>query len=85
MYRTMAGTTGFLRGVVSVADPFTLINVSVWANGREMLQWSGNPDHLWAVRWTYGRSQEVWSGIARLSEIRPNAQIWGGAFSKLGE
>ncbi len=69
---------GFLRGQVSVADPWTIINVSVWLSLRAMFDWSGTEDHVKAVRWTYSHASETWSAQSRLLHVSPSGHRWGG-------
>lgn len=78
LYRDIAGHPGFVRGQVSVADPWTVVNISVWEGRRAMLEWSGLPGHIDAVRWTYGRTREVWSADWSLNRVSRSASRWEG-------
>lgn len=43
-----------------------------------MLRWLGCDGHVKAVRWTYARVAEVWSGDASLSHGSRSAWRWDG-------
>lgn len=83
LYRQGRATPGLLRGQVALAGPRTLLNVSLWASPREMLLWSGTPEHVAAVQWTYGRTVEVWSGFAPFVQRSPSAKLWDGQLDHL--
>lgn len=69
---------GFIRGEVGIADPWTLVNVSLWRNQSTMFQWTGNIEHVHGIRWTYQRATEVWSSYAVLQKVSRSAHRWSG-------
>lgn len=81
LYAAAQRDPAFLRGQVGVADPWTLVNISLWRSRWAMLQWSGHPDHVDAVRWTYTRTTEVWSADWDLNQVSASACQWHGRFA----
>lgn len=77
--REARSAPGFIRGQVCVADPWTIINISIWRSRWAMLRWSGRAAHVDAVRWTYGRVGEIWSADWHLNAVSASAHAWYGA------
>lgn len=70
---------GLLRTAATIAGPWTLVNISIWTDRQAMLTWSGHRvAHVDAVRWTYGRTREVWAAECDLRTVRSNSAIWDG-------
>lgn len=78
LYRKLTPASGFIGGHISVVDPLTLLNVSIWRERRAMLLWSGRTEHVRAVQWTYGKTTEVWSADWHRPRLSPSAQVWNG-------
>lgn len=78
LYGRAVSYPGFIRGHISIVDPWTLMNVSIWRSRWDMLQWSGNDEHVNAVRWTYQQAEEVWSADFQLRHVSKSAYRWDG-------
>lgn len=81
LYRRLDGSEGFLRGTAAPAGPWTIVNVSVWADRNAMLRWSGRVEHVRAVHWTYARVREIWSAESQLSRVSLSASSWDGSLN----
>lgn len=83
LYQRARHHPGFIRGQAALADPRTIINVSIWRSDRDMRNWSGNEEHVRAVRWTYGRVREVWSAEWHHAHSSGSARNWDGVWAPL--
>lgn len=71
-------TTRLIRGDVTLSDPWTIINISMWRSRRSMLMWSGTDAHVAAVHSVLGRVHEIWSADWRLRHQSQSAVEWKG-------
>jgi hypothetical protein len=71
---------GLLRGTIALADPWTIVNASIWRDKRSLFRWTGRDDHVADVRWTYRRALETWSALSIVDALSPSGRTWNGAF-----
>lgn len=78
LYKRARSYPGFIRGEVGLANTSTLMNCSIWSSRRQMLAWSGQDDHVIAVRVSHCYTTEVWSAEAALRTVSHSAHDWDG-------
>lgn len=78
LYANARASPSFLRGEIALTGTTTLINVSIWRDLRGMLLWTGTPEHVAAVHWTYPRATQSWSSYFVLLHASSSARDWDG-------
>lgn len=84
MHREARADPDLLRGQIWIADPWTLLNVSIWHTRERMLLWSGNTAHTNFVRWSHRTCAELWSTEWTISATSRAARFWNGPFVDVG-
>jgi hypothetical protein len=78
--RTLDGVPGLIHVALLAEGPLTWHMLSVWQDRRSMYQWVGEPEHVHAIRQTYGKwTRESWSARWGLEAVSPTARQWRNA------
>lgn len=74
--RAAAQAPGYLGGVVALASPSIIVNVSRWTSWEEMRRWTGCDEHVHAVRKMYRWASAAWSAESDRPVVSRSASNW---------
>ena len=79
--RTLEGVPDIMHVGLLAEGPFTWHMISTWRSAALMQRWAEIPEHVDAVRQTYGHgmTRESWSGRWRLEAVSLSARRWSKA------